>query len=70
MDFIRLTHAFPFADRKAFIAYFYIPIGVLLAACLSLYILTVRNLSVPTNFRGKDGTSAVSKQSAEQQSKR
>ena len=60
----------PFSDRSAFIAYFYIPIGVLLAICLLLYILTVKNLSVPSKMPGKDASSAMSKQSAKQQSKR
>ncbi|XP_043216131.1 uncharacterized protein LOC122378743 [Amphibalanus amphitrite] len=59
-----------FQNRKAFIAYFYIPIGVLLAICLLLYILTVKNLSVPSKMPGKDASSAMSKQSAKQQGKR
>jgi len=59
-----------FQNRKAFIAYFYIPIGVLLGICLTLYILTVRNLSVPSKMPGKGDSSTMSQQSAKQQSKR
>ncbi|XP_037081588.1 uncharacterized protein LOC119102326 [Pollicipes pollicipes] len=62
-----------FQNRKAFIAYFYIPIGVLLTICLVLYILTVKNLSVPSKMPGRDASTAnmsMSKQYAKQTGKR